>query len=79
MFNLLQGLIKYIRDTLPARCSKSFEKQFRCASERKIQDIKATFQGEAARVFNDLPVDIRNSNNLESVAEIVSLISETKQ
>ena len=28
-----------------------------------VPRVSGTFQGEAARVFNDLPEDIRNSNN----------------
>jgi hypothetical protein len=37
----------------------------RSSSSRRlvVPRVSGTFQGEAARVFNDLPEDIRNSNN----------------
>jgi hypothetical protein len=35
-----------------------------------VPRVSGTFQGEAARVFNDLPEDIRNSNNFRECCRI---------
>ena len=57
---------RYSRSVAQASICPRFYKRFviNHAILASTTGTSGTFQGEAARVFNDLPEDIRNSNEL---------------